>query len=126
MAVMRVAVKTNPGINNGRIDQRGKSPRQKFAQTFFVCGSYLPLIRIRGRFAPRSVIGYFDDPFPAEGKAIIARRRNIGAKNRKQVRREETWILWFEMKDRMAGRTKEIAGKREEMRRPRAHGHDDR
>src|SRR5438309_10356962 len=125
MAVARVAVKTNPLVDNRRVSERGKCRRQELAQIFFFLQSNCALGRFRRHFPPRPVICDFHDALAAKRKAIIARCRNIRAENRKTLRCKKLRLDRLEMKNRLPGCAKKFPREGQNVRRPCADCHYD-
>src|SRR6266478_2058416 len=125
MSVAGVAVQTNPLIDNRRVSERWKCPRQELAQIFFFLRSNCALGRFRRHFPARPVICDFHDALAAKRKTIIARCRNIRAENRKTLRCKKFWPDRFEMKNRLPGGAKKFAREGQNVRRPCADCYHD-
>src|SRR4029077_20001556 len=125
MSIVRIAVQTDPCVNNWCLCERGKCPRQKIAQIFFFLRSNCTFGRFRRHFPARPVICDFHDALATERKAIITGCRNIRAEDRKTLRCKKFWLAGFEMKNRLPGGAKKFPREGQNVRRPCADSHYD-
>src|SRR5215469_15453229 len=125
MAVVGVAVHAHASVDNPRVDQSRKCGGQKFTQGCFVVGRYDAVGGVGGHLAPRTVISNLHHTVAIDRKSVVAARCYVCAENGKTLRRKQLGLRRLQVKHWLPGRMEKLLGERQQIRRPRANGHDD-
>src|SRR6266480_2171327 len=81
--------------------------------------------RFRRHLPPMAMICDLYHAIAIDWKPVITGRGNVRAEHRKTFRCEELGLTGLQVKNRLAAGTKEVFCERQQIRRPRAHGHYD-
>src|SRR5262249_4839010 len=95
----------------------------KAAQVLCLLGGDRALGRFGGHFASGPVVCDLHDTVTIEWKSIIARRRDIRAKDRETLRCKEIRSRRFQVEHRLAAGAKELFREGQQIRSPRADRH---
>src|SRR6266487_3942226 len=92
-------------------------------QVLFFLRSNGALGRFGRHLASRPVVRDLHNPFTIERESVVARRRNVRAKDGETLRCKEIGPRRFQVENRLAGGAKKLFRERQQIRRPRADGH---